>query len=153
MFLFSNGRFEVREGSVKSRFSFLSVEEREFTYDKITGVQIREWPFDRWLGTLTIRLWSIGADQPLDLFNIRHEDVDLTAFLIQTGVTSQEDLLTIPARFNLRRYLRANFAPALVAGVVVVGLVAAALVVDLRLLGLLALPALIARASHPIRTP
>ncbi|HBP18059.1 MAG TPA: hypothetical protein DEA08_09740 [Planctomycetes bacterium] len=141
-------RFEVREGSVKSRFSFLSVQEREFTYDKITGVQIREWPFDRWLGTLTIRLWSIGADQPLDLFNVRHEDVDLTAFLIQTGVTSQDDLLTIPARFNLRRYLRANFAAALLAGVVVVGLVAAALVVDLRLLGLLALPGLIAVGAY-----
>ena len=134
-------RFEVREGSVKSRFSFLSVQERECTYDKITGVQIREWPFDRWLGTLTIRLWSIGADQPLDLFNVRHEDVDLTAFLIQTGVTSQEDLLTIPARFSLQRYLRAQLPFALACAFFALAAVGAALVIDLRLLALLAVPA------------
>lgn len=141
-------RFEVREGSVKSRFSFLSVEEREFTYDKITGVQIREWPFDRWLGTFTIRLWSIGADQPLDLFHIRHEDIDLTAFLIQTGVTSQDDLLTIPARFSLRRYLRANFAAAIVAAVAMLGLVIAALAVEPMLLGLLVVPGVIAGGAY-----
>ncbi|MGE0712072.1 MAG: PH domain-containing protein [Planctomycetota bacterium] len=135
-------RYEVRPRSVKSTYKFITSQEREFTYDKITGVVLRETPFDTFLGTLTIRLWSIGSNEPLDLLHIPHEEIDLVAFLHQCNVASNQELLRERSRFEPGRWVRRNLGGAFFVALLSVALSVGSAFLDPRfvLLGLAPLP-------------
>jgi uncharacterized membrane protein YdbT with pleckstrin-like domain len=111
--------YEVRGGSVRSSYRFLTATVRDFTYDKITGVAVHEGPLDRMLGTTTVHLWSIGAGEPLVLQHVKADELDLEALLRQAGIPRTEALATMPANFGLGVFLSAHL-PMLVMGALTV---------------------------------
>lgn len=118
--------FEVRTGSVRSSYRFLTATVRDFTYDKITGVAVHEGPLDRLLGTVTVDLWSIGSGQPLQLLHVRRSELDLPALLRQAGIPQGEPLAVMPARFGLLVALKARLPLGLFLAVVSLGLLVSA---------------------------
>ena len=118
--------FEVKPGSVRSSYKFLTTSVRDFAYDKITGVAVREGPLDRMLGTITVELWSIGAGEPLVLQHVRRSELDLEALLRQAGIPVGEPLAVMPARFGLGVALRARLPLVLFLGLLCLAFVISA---------------------------
>jgi len=98
-------RFSVRAGSVRWTFKFLAVRQREFSYDKITGVVVIRNPWDRLFDTATIRLWSIGSGQPMDLRHIRCSELDIEALLKQAGIPRSVCRHAAPTQFGVRAWV------------------------------------------------
>lgn len=105
-------RFWVRVGSLRTRFQFLNVDEREFSYDKVTGVVIKRNPWDAIFETFTIQVWSIGSSQPLELAHVRRDAVNLPALLRQVGIPIEGLPLDKPEGERPSRHsFRAAFSP------------------------------------------
>jgi len=122
-------RYSVRSGSIKSRFTFITSNEREFTNDKITGLVVKEGPFDRLLSTVQLQLWSIGSARPLDLKHIKRDTLDLPALLSQLGMPESEPTVTVSASFSLGAMLRGHlFSSMLLMLTMVASMLLAALV-------------------------
>ena len=119
--------YEVRPGSVRSSYKFLTASVRDFTYDKITGVAVHEGPFDRLFGTVTVDLWSIGAGEPLTLRHVRRSELNLPALLRQAGIPEGAAMATMPARFGPGVALLANIPGVLFLLTFCFGLLVAAL--------------------------
>jgi uncharacterized membrane protein YdbT with pleckstrin-like domain len=79
-------KYVVRPGSIRSSFRFITVSEREFAYDKITGLVIKRNLWDRMFGTLTLRFWSIGSGQPIEFAHVHANHIDLPALMRQAGI-------------------------------------------------------------------
>ena len=82
----SSTQYSVRPGSVRHAYRFLSVQDREFAYDKITGLVVKRNLWDRMFGTLTLRFWSIGSGQPLEFAHVKEGELDLPALMRQAGI-------------------------------------------------------------------
>jgi uncharacterized membrane protein YdbT with pleckstrin-like domain len=135
-------RYSVRVGSLRHSYRFLSVQEREFTYDKITGLVITQNLWDRLFGTLSLKFWSIGSGQPLEFRNVHRKDIDLPVLMRQVGIpeVSSQPYEAV-ASFAFSNWLRAHlgFLPVLL--ILVVGIVIAAIQIDERIYNLLLVPA------------
>lgn len=106
-------RYSIRPSSVKSSFKFLSTVEREFGYDKITGVVVTESLWDKLMNTISVRLWSIGAGEPITLTHVKRDEVDLEALLNQAGIPSTEPIDEAPTAFGLGAFIR-RFLPGMI---------------------------------------
>lgn len=105
----SSTRYSIRPSSVKSAFRFLNSTERDFSYDKITGLVVKTTPWDYLFKTVTVRLWSIGAPDPLDLQHIPRDQLDLDALLRQVGIPTDSPTPYAPeTRFGLGALARAE---------------------------------------------
>lgn len=101
--------YEVREATIKHSYRFLTTVEREFAYDKITGLVVKKNLLDRLFGTFTLKLWSIGSGQSLELAHIHRSLVDLDGLLHQIGIPSHsKNVHEIPTRFGIGAWLRAH---------------------------------------------
>ena len=101
--------YAVRPGSIRHSYRFLTTNDREFAYDKITGLVVKENLWDRMLGTFTLRFWSIGSGESLELAHISRSQVDLDAVLSQIGIpTTSENVHKVPAQFGVGTWLRAH---------------------------------------------
>ena len=101
--------YTVRSGFIGHSFRFLNTVDREFAYDKITGLVVKENLFDRMFGTFTLRFWSIGSSQSLELAHVHHSQVDLDSLLKQIGIpTEYEHAREIPTKFSPLSWLRAH---------------------------------------------
>jgi uncharacterized membrane protein YdbT with pleckstrin-like domain len=116
--------FSIRPNSVKHTYKFLSASEREFAYDKITGLVIKTNPWDRLFGTITVRLWSIGSPQPIDLLHVRRADVDLEALKRQVGIPPESPQpYALTTAFGVGAWLRARLPGVIALVVLAVALV------------------------------
>jgi membrane protein YdbS with pleckstrin-like domain len=79
-------QYSVRPGSVRHAYRFLTLTDREFAYDKITGVVVKQNLWDRMFGTLTIKFWSIGSGQPIEFAHVDASKFDVTALMRQVGI-------------------------------------------------------------------
>lgn len=141
-------QYHVRPGSLQHSYRFLSVNVREFTYDKITGVVIRQNPWDRLFGTMTFKFWSLGSGKPLVFAHVHGSHLNLAALMRQVGIPeASTQPYVAESRFSLLTWLRAGvkFLPLLVASVA--GSAYAAVTVDPHLYYLLAVPAALSLAS------
>ena len=128
-------KYAVRAHSIKHSYRFLTTNEREFAYDKITGLVIKENLLDRMLGTFTLRLWSIGSGQSLELAHVHRSLVDLDALLRQIGIpTNSQQSHHVPTRFGLWAWMRARCYRFIGAFVLMIGFAAAALFLEENLL-------------------
>jgi uncharacterized membrane protein YdbT with pleckstrin-like domain len=98
-------RYSVRANSVRWSAKFLSVKQREFSYDKVTGVVVLQNPWDILFSTATVRLWSIGSGHPLDLKHVPTADLDLEALLAQTGIPRSTSCVAVPSNLSLRAWV------------------------------------------------
>jgi len=122
----------IRPTSVQERFQFLHSTERDFSYEKVTGAVISENPIDRMLGTVTISIWSIGSAQPLELKHVVRQKVQLNALLRQLGIPPAEVIEQIPARFSVNRMILATIPWQGALGVLILGVLALAAMIDWR---------------------
>ncbi|WP_411846258.1 PH domain-containing protein [Roseibacillus persicicus] len=123
--------YEVRAGSIGHSYRFLTSSEREFAYDKITGLVIKENLWDRLFGTFTLRFWSIGSGQSLELAHVHRSLVDLDALLRQIGIpNASEQSRLIPSRFGAFAWMRARLYRLSFSLLATIGLVVAAVLTD-----------------------
>jgi uncharacterized membrane protein YdbT with pleckstrin-like domain len=106
-------QYTVGPASIASRYQLIGQQQLEFAYDKLTGVQVRVSPVDRLLGTMTVRIWSIGSLAPLDLAHVQRSSVDLPALLRQAGIPGGEARATLLAELGPGVWLRARVGTAL----------------------------------------
>jgi membrane protein YdbS with pleckstrin-like domain len=109
-------QYSVRPGSVRHAYRFLTVTDREFAYDKITGVVVKQNLWDRMFGTLTIKFWSIGSGQPIEFAHVSASQFDVRALLRQAGIPAPSaEPCEVLASFGLFTWLRAQvrFVPLL----------------------------------------
>ena len=141
-------QYSVRPGSVRHAYRFLTLTDREFAYDKITGVVIKQNLWDRMFGTMTIKFWSIGSGQPIEFAHVPTNQFDVQALLRQAGIPAPSaQPCEVPASFGLFTWLRAQlkFLPVLL--LVAAIIVFTAIKIDPVLYYLLALPVLIAAGA------
>jgi len=137
-------RFSIRASSVRWSRKFLSVSQREFSYDKVTGVVVIRNPWDRLFDTATIRLWSIGSGQPMDLRHIRRSDLDIEALLKQAGIPRSVSGEAVPSQFSVRAWVLGRLALLATAGFIVVALGVLAFTIHIAfVLGLIPVAALL----------
>ncbi len=134
--------YSIKRSSVKSVFKLLSVDERGFAYDKITGLVVTETFVDRWMGTLSIKLWSIGSPLPLEMLYVKKDTINLEALRRQVGIPAASPApWTATTSFSIGAWIKANIGGFIGALVVVIALV---------VLGLLVHPALLAVGLLPL---
>jgi uncharacterized membrane protein YdbT with pleckstrin-like domain len=138
-------RYSVRPGSVRHSYRFLTLHDREFAYDKITGLVIKQNLWDRLFGTMTVRFWSIGSGQPLEFAHVHGSQLDLPALMRQAGIPpASPEPYQADASFGVLTWLRARlkFLPGLL--LAAAGIVVAAIQLDPVLYSLLLAPVLVA---------
>lgn len=136
--------YSVKPTSVSVRTGILSVKEREYSYEKVTGVVVKSTPFDRIFGTMSVQIWSIGSTLPLDLGHVAADEVDLPRLLRNLGVDPGPAVRSLPARFGLDTWLRSALPGFLLLLAFTALVVAGALFTGEAIVGVLVLlPALI----------
>lgn len=138
-------QYSVRPGSLRHSYRFLTVVDREFTYDKITGLVIKQNPWDKLFGTLSLRFWSVGSGKPMEFTHVSASDINLPALMRQVGIPeASADPYQANAAFRITTWLRAHlkFIPWLL--LFVAGVVYAAIRVDSSIYYVLTAPTLLA---------
>lgn len=151
LILMSSTRYFVRSGSLRHSYKFLRVDDREFSYDKITGVVIRENLWDKWFGTMTLKFWSIGSGKSLEFAHVDRAQVDLPALMRQVGIPPVSgESIEVAARFGFLTWLRARIVVVFAILVFSAAVVAAALLADEPLLHLLLMVPAVIGIAGPI---
>ncbi|MCW1921865.1 PH domain-containing protein [Luteolibacter arcticus] len=137
-------QYSVRPGSVRHSYRFMTLHDREFAYDKITGVVVAQNLWDRMFGTLTLKFWSIGSGEPMVFAHVAANQIDMVALMRQAGIPAgTAEHYQAAASFGVFTWLRARlkFLPLLLlfAG----GVIYAAIDIDPVLYYALLLPVLI----------
>lgn len=145
LILLSSTRYFVRPDSIRHSYKFLRVDEREFSYDKITGLVIKRNLWDKWFGTMTLKFWSIGSGQALEFAHVHSGHVDLPSLMRQVGIPSaSEDPCETVAHFQLSTWLRSRIRTAIGLVAFSAAVVAAAIFTEEpRIYAALAIPILI----------
>jgi uncharacterized membrane protein YdbT with pleckstrin-like domain len=116
--------YSVRPTSVGARTGILAVHEREFSYDKVTGVVLRSSPLDRVFGTMAVEIWSIGSTAPLVFAHVRRDEVDVPRLLRNLGIEDAPPAHELATHFGPGVWIRAALP-----GFVMLGLLLAAMVI------------------------
>lgn len=102
-------QYSVRHGSVRHSYRFLTLHDREFAYDKITGLVIKQNLWDRMFGTMTLKFWSIGSGKPLEFAHIDASHLNLAALMRQVGIPAPSpEPCEAEAAFGVSAWLRAR---------------------------------------------
>ncbi len=134
----SSTRYFVRPGSLRHSYKFLRVDDREFSYDKITGVVIRRNLWDKMFGTMTLKFWSIGSGKALEFAHVHSGQIDLPSLMRQVGIpAASEETYDVAARFALVTWLRARSWAALALLVISGTIVTSAILAEEPMLNLL----------------
>lgn len=113
LILLSSTRYFVRPGSLRHSYKFLRVDDREFSYDKITGVVIKRNLWDQWLGTMSLKFWSIGSGKSLEFSHVHCGQVNLPTLMRQVGIPpASAEAHIIDADFKLGTWLRSHLLAA-----------------------------------------
>lgn len=134
-------RYFVRSGSLRHSFRFLTVHDREFSNDKITGLVIKKNLWDRMFGTFTLRFWSIGSGKVLEFAHVHRSQVDLPALMRQIGIPAPSPApYSAQAQFRFFTWLRCSVVQVSLLLLLTAGFVTAGLHIDAALHFLTALP-------------
>jgi membrane protein YdbS with pleckstrin-like domain len=102
-------RYSVRHGSLRHSYRFLTLHDREFACEKITGMVIKRNLWDRMFGTMTLRFWSIGSGKPLEFTHVHGSEFDLPSLMRQVGIpAASAEPYEVKAEFGFVVWLRAG---------------------------------------------
>ena len=139
--------YRLRKNSVQESYQFVSMRNREFSNEKITGVVFRENVLDRMFGTIRIEFWSIGDGREIVFQNVRKSDELVAAACARARIRMDDPVETIRPEFSVGRFLSANLPTLVVYAVLIAGVVVAAVyyhwVISLLLVVLVPLPLLV----------
>jgi len=137
-------RYYVRPDSLRHSYKFLRVDEREFSYEKITGIVIKRNLWDKMFDTMTLKFWSIGSGKTLEFAHVHRSHVDLPALMRQVGIPeASEDACEVTADFGLLTWLRARLGVVVLLVLFTAAIAVTASQVDEMIYLLLAVPVLI----------
>jgi membrane protein YdbS with pleckstrin-like domain len=100
--------YTLGRNSIEERFDFITVKQREFSRDKITGVVFRENVFDRMFNTITIQFWSIGAGREVAFRNLKKSDELIAEVRERAAIQFGQPVETIASEFSFGRFICAN---------------------------------------------
>ena len=141
LILVTSTRYFVRSGSLRHSFRFLTVHDREFSNDKITGLVIKTNLWDKMFGTFTLRFWSIGSAKVLEFAHVHRSQVDLPALMRQIGIPEPSPApYSAQAQFGFLTWLRRGVIPICLLLLLAAGFVAAGIRIDQGFHFLTALP-------------
>ena len=141
-------RYFVRDGSLRHSYRFLTVHDREFAYDKITGIMIKQNLWDRMFGTMTLKFWSLGSGKALEFAHVSGRQLNLPSLMRQAGIpAASTEPYEAQAAFTVPTWLRANLKHLPVPLLFCAAVVFAAIQMDAILYGLLLLPVIAGSVS------
>ena len=138
-------QYSVRPGSLRHSYRFLTVLDREFAYDKITGLVIKQNLLDRMFGTMTLRFWSVGSGKPLEFTHVHGNQLNLPALMRQAGIpAASPEPYQAEASFGILTWLRSRLKYLPLWLLFAAGIVFAAIQIDeVAIYYLLAVPVLV----------
>ncbi len=105
----SSTRFFVRQNSIRYSYSFLKVDEREFTCEKITGIVIKRNLWDKMFGTMTLKFLSIGSSKAIEFMHVNYDTHEIDMLLRHVGIpASSNEHFAVPARFHFMTWIRSK---------------------------------------------
>lgn len=122
-------RYTVGPTSIGLRTGLFSVTEREYAYDKVTGVRIKSTPLDRLFDTMTIQVWSIGSTMPLDLAHVPRNATNLPRLLRNLGIEQSPPARIFETRFGPRVWAQSAIVSFIVWGLLALALASVPVVV------------------------
>ncbi|MBD3300575.1 MAG: PH domain-containing protein [Candidatus Moranbacteria bacterium] len=99
--------YYVKSSKIEQAYNFLSNKKIEFSFEKITSVELKKNFIDKWFKTLTIEFNSIGSNQPLILRNIRADKKTVQKLLLKVGIRQLEKSHKIGSKYSLGNEFRA----------------------------------------------
>ena len=84
--------YSFDERRVCEQFDFLSSRQTRFSVDKITSFSVLRNPLDRLMGTMKVRVRSIGSEETIDFGNIRYDQELLDALRHALGVERPQSM-------------------------------------------------------------
>lgn len=91
--------------SVRSRVALLQERIEEFGVEKVMTLHVRRDPVDRWMGTATVTLMSVGSMMPLVLSSIRLDEADERSLCERLGMPVSVPRRRLRSRFTVRRHV------------------------------------------------
>lgn len=92
--------YSFDERRVSETFDFLSSRQTRFSVDKVTSISVLRNPLDRLMGTMTVRIRSIGTAETIDLQYIDHNLMLLSQLRQALGLQATGDVTSQLARLN-----------------------------------------------------
>ncbi|MFW6013836.1 MAG: PH domain-containing protein [Candidatus Nanoarchaeia archaeon] len=100
--------YRIKEKSVEESFKFLSASQAEFSFDKVTGIVIKENFIDRMFNTFSIHFWSIGSSKNIVFKNIKKTH-NLRKKILKLGsVDGNELVYSVKPDFGFKQFIMAN---------------------------------------------
>lgn len=147
LILLTSTRYFVRASSLRHSFRFLTVHEREFSFDKITGLIIKTNLWDKMFGTVTLKFWSIGSARSLEFAHVHRSQLNLPALMQQIGIPAASAEPHSPAtNFSFSTWLRAHIYCIPLMLLLIAGIIVLASETDQLFLYLLAVPVIFSLA-------
>ena len=100
--------YRIKEKSVEERFQFLSASQAEFSFDKVTGIVIKENFIDKMFNTFSIHFWSIGSSKNIVFKNIKKTTALKNKILKLGGVDGSELVYKVKPDFSFKNFVMAN---------------------------------------------
>ena len=106
---YSGTKYSFNHGTIGHSFRFLSTDDREFAYEKITGLTIKRDLFDRLFGTASLKFWSIGSKEALELTHVSLSKLNLSSIMRQIGIPeTSEKVHPVETRYNPIAWIKAH---------------------------------------------
>jgi len=101
--------YSFSQGSVGHSMRFLTTVEREFAYEKITGLVIKRNLFDLVFSTATLKFWSIGSKDSMEIAHVNLAQIDLGSIMKQIGIPqSSEKTYNVVTKYDPISWMRAH---------------------------------------------
>ncbi len=131
-------KYFIRQNSIEEQFDFMSMQHKQFTIDKITGIIFHENLLDKYFNTCTIEFWSIGSAETIKFTNIKKSEGLYKQLLGKAGLQTKEPIYNIESKYTFNEMLKANIRATILFSVASIGLIIAGIFISfLFLLGLL----------------
>ena len=99
--------YRIGEDSVFERFEFIVKKRKEFSFDKVTSITFLRNPFDWLLGTVTVRITTIGSAEVMNLAHMKDSDEFEGHVLSKVGLGLEKALVPIEPCWSFGEFMKA----------------------------------------------
>lgn len=107
--------FKVKKNSIEHSYKFLHKYTKEFSFEKITGIIIRESILDRWCNTASLLFWSVGSADNFIIPGVHFDDEIQRGLLSKKGIKKQAELYSLRSNMTIASLIQANLMAFIVA--------------------------------------
>ena len=103
-------KFHIKEGSVRSNFSFLTTKDREFKAKRVTAITFTKNIIDKLFSTTTITFHSLGSAHPIVFANIKDKQLNQQKLLQKFAINIISPIKHhIKPNFSLKLFIQNYF--------------------------------------------